>query len=190
MDFRFGDSKKVLANRRKFFVKLSINPNLIAEITQVHGNKVLAVNRTTNPQAKADGLITNKKNLFLMLKIADCMPIGFYDPEHLAIGLIHAGYKGLEKGIIKKTINEIKQNFETNPKDLIVKFSPSIGPCHYKLDIWKEAENQLISCGILKENIDNPKICTYESSDHFSHRRSEDSDQKEGRFVTILGIKM
>ncbi len=56
------------------------------------------------------------------------------------------------------------------------------------MDIWKEAENQLIKTGILKENIDNPKICTYESKDYFSHRRAADQNQDDFRFVTILGL--
>lgn len=189
MDFRFGKHKEVLENRQKFFKKMRINSKTVAEVEQVHDNKVLVVDNILDPNTGADGLITNKAGLRLMLKLADCMAIGFYDPKHRAIGLVHAGRGGLEKGVIKNAINNLKQKFNTNPKDLKVSINPSIGPCHYRMDIWKEAENQLRKVGILPKNINNPKICTYENKDYFSHKRSENRNQPEGRFVTILGLK-
>lgn len=174
MDFRFGDSKEVSENRKRFFKKNGVKN--VVEVKQVHDNKVVFVHETVDPDNMADGIITNKRDIYLMLKVADCIPIGLYDPKHKAIGLIHVGFRGLEKGIIKNTVEKMKKNLNTNPKDLIVKFGPSIGPCHYRLDLWADAENQLISCGVLKKNIHNPKICTYENKEYFSHRRAEDQN--------------
>jgi len=175
-----------LENRRKFLKKMRIK-NAV-EVKQIHGNNIVLVPQTLDPNTQSDGLITNNPALYLMIKVADCMALGLFDPKQKAIGLAHVGWRGSESGIVKNIVNQMKINFHTNPKDLIVTVSPSIGPCHYKMDLWKEAENQLIDCGILKENIDNPKICTYESKNYFSHRRSEDVNEPEGRFVTILGI--
>lgn len=189
MDFRFQETNVVSENRKRFFRKLKINLKDVVEVTQVHDNEVLLAENINYPNTKADGLLTNNPNFYLMINVADCMAIGFHDSKHNAIGLIHAGFRGLENGIIKKVVEAMKQNFKTNSSDLIVKINPSIGPCHYRLDLWKKAEKQLTDYGILKENIDNPKICTYESSNYFSHRRSNDLDEEEGRFVTILGLK-
>lgn len=189
MTFSREDSKKVLENRKKFFKRFGINHKKIAEVKQVHGNKIVIVNKISTKIAEADGLITNNPEIFLMVKAADCHQIGIYDPIHTAIALIHAGYKGLGKRIIKKAIDDLKKNFKSNPKDLIVQFGPAIGPCHYRMDLWTETENQLISLGVLKKNIYNLKICTYESKDYFSHRRSEDTNTPDYRFVTILGLK-
>lgn len=188
MDFRFGNPKQTLKNRNKFFKKLKINPKNIIEIEQVHGNKVLFVDTIPDPKTTADGLITNKNKLYLMLKIADCMAISFYNQKNNAIGLAHVGSKGLEKEIIRNTIHEMKKNFNTNPKDLIIRISPSIGPCCYKMDIWKEAKKQLKENGILLKNIDNPKICTYHTNEYFSHRKAEDNNQDDFRFISVLGI--
>lgn len=188
MEFNSDDPKEVLKNREQFLKSLGINLKAVAEVKQVHGNKVLCVNTKPNPTIQADGLITNNAALYLMLKVADCIPVGLYDPKHNAIGLIHAGWRGLEKGIIKSAIQKMIKNFGSKPQDLIVKFGPSIGPCCYRMDIWKEAEKQLTNCGVLKENIDNPKICTYENKGYFSHRRSQDQNVPDYRFVTILGI--
>lgn len=183
-----GDVNQANMNKLKFFQKRKINPNNVIELQQVHGNKVIRVNKAPGKIAKADGLITNQPDIYLMIKAADCHQIGFYDPKNKVIGLVHAGYKGLEKGIIKNVINSMKKSYRTNLKDLIINFGPSIGPCHYRLDIWTDAENQLIKLGILKNNINNPHICTYESKDYFSHRRAEDRREKDFRFITIIGL--
>lgn len=188
MSFKFGDFQEVSNNRENFFKKIGIDARAIAEVKQVHGNKVVLIEDTVNPETVADGMITNKAGIFLVVKVADCIPISFYDEKHKAIGLVHAGRKGLEKGIIKATVTKMKKDFHTDPKDLTVKLGPSIGPCCYKKDIWQEAQNQLTENGILKENIENPNICTYESKEYFSHRQIEDSKDKEARFVTILGL--
>ncbi|MBI2017579.1 laccase domain-containing protein [Candidatus Daviesbacteria bacterium] len=188
MSIYYGDPKKALENRKRFFGKLGINIKNVVEVKQVHGNKVLLAEDILNSTAEADSLLTNKQGFILMMKIADCMAIGLYDPKHNAIALIHAGFRGLDNGIIKNSIDKMRKKYKTNPKDLIIKINPSIGPCHYRIDLWKQAEEQLIDAGVLKKNIDNPKICTYESSDYFSHRRSDDTNTTEGRFVTIFGL--
>ncbi|MBI2040137.1 laccase domain-containing protein [Candidatus Microgenomates bacterium] len=192
MSFFREDKKTVLENRKKFLKRLGINPNSVAEVKQIHSNKIISVtNRLPSSDTKADGLITNETGIYLMVKIADCIPIGLYDPKHNAIGLIHVGWRGLEKDIIKNVVKSMKKNFNTNPKDLIVKFGPSIGPCHYRLNLWQLAEDQLQKLSVLKKNIDNPKICTYESKDYFSHRRSVVENLKEDyRFITTLGINL
>lgn len=184
-----GEPQKALENRERFLKSLGINTHEVAEVIQVHGNRVVLVKEIIDPNTEADGMITNKSGIYLMVKTADCIPIGLYDPKHNAIGLIHTGWKGLESGIIKNILKQMQKYFKSNPKDLIIKFGPSIGPCHYRIDLWTEAENQLINIGTLKESIDNPRICTYESKEYFSHRRAEDNNIPDYRFITILGLK-
>lgn len=197
MSFTIGDYKEALQNRKKFFSSLKINLNSIIALKQRHGNKVVKVDKThsgsgsinSDDAINADGFITNQEGIYLMVKVADCHQIAFFDPKNLAISLIHAGWKSLDKGIIKNAINLMKKNFNTNPKDLIIQFGPSIGPCCYRIDLWKQAEDQLMHLGIPKKNIDNPKICTYHTNEYFSHRRADDQNLPDYRFVTILGIK-
>lgn len=189
MDPSKGNPKQALANRKKFFQKLGINPKNVAEIKQVHGNKIIVLGNIPDPNIEADGIITNRKDLYLMMKVADCMAIGLYDPKYNIIGLVHVGFRGVENGIIKKEVEAMKQNFKTDPKDLTVKINPSVGPCCYRMNLWTEAKDQLIACGVLEKNIHNPRICTYESKDYFSHRRAVDQNLKDFRFVTILGLQ-
>lgn len=216
MSIYCGDFNQALKNKNKFFKKININPKNVIELKQVHGNKIIKINKIPTRIIEADGLITSNPNVFLMIKAADCHQIAFYDPKNHAIALIHAGWQGLDKGIIKNVVNSLKYNFGTKPKDLIVQFGPSIGPCCYKklpdlkqkndptwklyihkdkddtfgLDLWKFAENQLKKLGVNTKNIDNPKICTYHHKEYFSHRRvSLEEKGQDYRFATIFGIK-
>lgn len=188
MSIYCGDPIQATQNKDNFFKGIKINPNNVVELKQVHGNKIIKVNKIPTKIVAADGLITNNPKIYLMVRAADCHQIGIYDPTHQTIALIHTGYKGLEKRIIKKAVANLKKIYGSNPKDLSVQFGPSIGPCHYRIDLWKEAEDQLISLGTLKENIENPKICTYENKDYFSHRRAVDQNTADFRFATILGL--
>lgn len=190
MSIYCGDFDQTTKNKKRFFQKLKIHLESVVELKQVHGNKIIKLDKVTSEIKNADGLVTNKQNIYLMIKAGDCHQIGFYDPKNHAIALIHAGSKGLQKGIIKKVIINLNKNYDSNPKNLIVQFGPSIGPCCYKTDIWQEAENQLISCGVLKENINNPRICTYHNKEYFSHHQAENENlPNDYRFTTVLGLK-
>lgn len=190
MSIYCGDNKSATANKNTFLKKLKIDPRTVSELKQIHSNKVITLNKTTNKNYTADGLVTDKRNIYLIIKTADCLPIAIYDPKNQVISLIHAGWKGLDGKIISKTISKMRIKFNTDPKDLIVYIGPSIGPCHYRKDLWKQVEDQLVSVGVLQDNIENAKLCTYENKEYFSHRRAEDQKlPNDYRFATILGIK-
>ncbi|MBI3485601.1 peptidoglycan editing factor PgeF [Candidatus Daviesbacteria bacterium] len=216
MSFLTGDKNQALENRKKFARKNDFDENSIVSVNQIHGNKVLKVsNKDGGREIDADGMITNQKGIYLIKKLADCLSIAFYDPKNQAIGLIHAGWQGLDKDIINNVVLQMKRNFRSHSENLIVQFSPSIGPCHYGgppqlrntkdpkwkkyiakdvdenygIDLWQFAKDQLINLGVLEENIYNPKLCTFESKDYFSHRRSQKTNEPDFRFATMLGIK-
>lgn len=216
MSFYTGNKEEALINRKKFAQKNKLDPQKIISVNQVHGNKVLKVcDKDSNQEIDADGMITNQKGIFLIKKIADCLAIAFYDPKNQAIGLIHAGWQGLDKDIINNVVLQMQRTFRVHPENLIVEFSPSIGPCHYGgpiklrqskdpkwqkyiakdadenhgVDLWQFAKNQLIKLGVLEENIYNPKICTFEENKFFSHRRAQKNNEPDFRFAAILGIK-
>ena len=46
-------------------------------------------------------MITNMNGIVLGVLTADCVPILIYDKKNKIIGCIHAGWKGVFKGIIK-----------------------------------------------------------------------------------------
>ena len=225
MSFLRGDHQKVVDNRSRFLAKYGIDPKDTVVMGAVHGVDISPVTKKLDAgkgsligeeSIPVDGLVTNDKDLFLVLHTGDCLPITFYDPVNQAVGLIHSGWKGLDSRIPQRTIEVLTQNYGTNPKDLIIQIGPSIGPCHYGgppnlrttedplwqkfissdvdnhhgLNLWGMAESQLQSSGVRPENIHNQKICTYESPNFYSHRKYEVEKLKDDyRFITVVGIR-
>jgi len=161
-----------------------------------------------------DGLITNEKNLFLFILTGDCLPLALFDPKTKTFALIHGSWDTLFAEILEKTILKLKKEFNVNPQNLLAKIGPSIGPCCYtqknpkqkgkekwlpflkkkgnifSIDLWSFTESELHSLGTPKQNIENPKVCTYHSGKYFSHRKYKDQNlENDYRFATILGIK-
>lgn len=204
-------------NRPRLLKHLGLNPKNLVTVHQMHSTNIIKVSKPeeANSNTRADGLITDQPGIYLGILTADCLPIAFYDPARGAIGLIHAGWKGLDQDIIHNLIQTMQHHFGSDPQDLLVEIGPSIGPCcythlsdlkqkgdpkwqpyilkdhdgSYVLDLWSFAENQLLKSGVPKGNIDNPKICTYHTNQYFSHRKvMNEKLTQDPRFITILGI--
>ena len=216
-----GDKKQSRKNREVFLKKCGIDPKDTLLIATPHGSSITTVYSkdkgkgiVTNDVIEVDGAITNEKHLFLFLLTADCLPIGIVDPKTESIGLLHGSWKSLDENIIDNTIYAMQKEFKTDPKNLVVKFGPSIGPCCYRkiahinqkqnwgkyiqkdndetfiIDIWGFAEKKLLQKGVKKENIHNQLICSYHSSNYFSHRKYILKKLSyDFRFATVFGMK-
>ena len=81
-----------------------------------------------------DGLLTSEIEIALMSTNADCNLILIYDPVKKVIGNIHAGWRGTFEKIVKNAIIKIKEEYNSNPEDIICCFCPSIRKCHFEVD--------------------------------------------------------
>jgi YfiH family protein len=71
----------------------------------VHGAEVVVVtaeNATEVCGAEADALVTAEPDIALAVQTADCVPV-IFEGEHGVFGLAHAGWRGLEAGVIERT---------------------------------------------------------------------------------------
>lgn len=80
-----------------------------------------------------DGLTTNKKGKILSLTFADCMPIYLFDKNKKVIGNVHSGWRGTTKKIAKKAVEFIKENYNSDCKDIICVIGPTIRECHFEV---------------------------------------------------------
>ncbi len=158
---------------------------------QIHGGDVVVVSDDKNLLIEnTDGLITSQRNIPLCIMTADCLPILFFDQEKQAIGVAHAGRKGLSGGIIKNTIEKFKKEFRSDPKNIFVGIGPGIEEKCYEVDgkftnIRKIANDQLLDLGISPENIENIDICTRcDEKEFYSFRRGD----KNERFVSTISL--
>lgn len=178
---------------------------MIIKMQQVHGNKAVIVDGKFPDKIVigCDALITNDKNVILEVKTADCLPISIVDNKLHVIGLVHAGWRGLENGIIKNTLRLMCTKFKVSLSDVKIKIGPHICQNCYEIknDVLEKFENlvhvenqkkylnlsgvaidQLVNLGVLKENITIDKRCTFEDRDLPSYRR----DKTSKRFITSL----
>ena len=164
----------------------------IAFMEQSHSDIWLEID--TAGKYKADGLITNKKNLGLVVQTADCMPVIISDENK--IGVIHIGWKGLENKIFHKII----------PKFNLSKLKVSIGPhaqkCCY--EVKEDLELKFSNYCMKKNNkiyldlsmeikefclrnnieIEVSEICTIENEKYNSYRRDR-TKSRQGSLIWI-----
>lgn len=163
IDFSFktsahDNSYKMLADA------IDIEVNNIVEPVQTHTDEVRILEEVTSSDAlqDVDGLITNKKNIAITSKNADCILFFFYDPKNKVIANVHSGWKGTFKRIAIKTVKKMINEFGSNPEDILCFISPSIRKCHFEVDsdVKEMCENifselsldKIISKGEIKEN--------------------------------------
>lgn len=173
---------------------------------QIHSAHVERVDTQTGP-FECDALITNEAGCALMILHADCQAAIFYDEKKNALGLVHAGWRGQLQKIYTRTIEAMTKEFLSDPKDIKVALSPSLGPenaefIHYKteipenlwrfrinnnhFDLWSMAEQELLEGGILKEHISLSKINTFaHPQDFYSYRRDKGITGRNGTLAFL-----
>jgi YfiH family protein len=185
--------------------------NQIFNIRQIHGGTVLTCVETVMPckaeaVLEADGAVTNLRHVVLALRTADCIPVFLYDPVKRAIALVHAGWRSAEKRIVVAALEQMKENFGTDPQDVKVVLGPSIRSCCYEvgqemcmvfpkamiskkgkwfLDLQRVNRKQLIQTGVSEEKIIDIGLCTCCDERFFSYRRQ---GKKSGRHLSLLKI--
>jgi len=169
---------------------------------QVHGDKVAVIkNKSECEVLGVDGLLTNISGVGLCIFTADCVPVLLGCSEKKAVGVIHAGWRGLAGGILEQGVNKFCLEYNAKPGDIYASIGPCIGPCCFEVSAevaksfnLKEEKTNLdlsgIACGKL-ENIGVKRIsqsgnCTKHETDlFFSYRR----DKTTERIMTFVAIK-
>ena len=194
-------------NRKKLASKYDFDNNHLFYMNQVHGNNVEVITKDSpNLIDNCDGIITNEKNLTLMVMVADCIPIIFFDKIKGVIAAVHAGRNSTFQGIVEVTAKKMINEFECEAKDIEIIFGPSIQKCCYEVNeelvqIVKKSfgeefvNNRLIDLQCINKmllnklgifNITISNTCTKCSNEaYYSYRLNK----KCGRFSGIVTIK-
>jgi len=208
------NANKNLENRKRFLDIAGINNENVVSAEIIHGNKVEIVGEKDCGKiiAGADGIITGEKDVFLSVTVADCLPVFLYEPEEQIAGILHAGWRGLEKNIICVAIEKMKKELGCRPEHVLVGIGPAICRKHFDvgekvaekfkdypeaildeggkifLDLKKVVGTQFINAGGKSENIEISSECVFELQDkYFSHRRDKLEEVKA--MMALIGIK-
>lgn len=77
-----------------------------ARLNQVHGADVLVVDGPTalDDVPTGDALVTARRGVGLMVRVADCVPVLLADPRAGVIGAVHAGRPGMALGVVTAAV--------------------------------------------------------------------------------------
>ncbi|PCJ02849.1 MAG: hypothetical protein COB14_01135 [Alphaproteobacteria bacterium] len=105
---------KIQANRALVAeaAQLSFTENLLS-LYQVHGAKVVYVDKlwSANDRPKADGFVTDQKDIGLGILTADCAPalfLGHKDNGDPVVAAAHAGWKGALGGVLGNVVDAME----------------------------------------------------------------------------------
>lgn len=198
------DPENVVANRRRIGALLGLEELIFAR--QVHGNAVCTAAKGCKQMPECDALTTSDPGLGLVIQHADCQAVILYDPHRHVVANVHAGWRGSAANILAATVAAMQACYGSEPQDLLVGISPSLGPehaefihyrkelpesfWHYQIkpnhfDFWEISRAQLIKCGVKERHIEIAGLCTYADPERFfSYRR----ERQTGRHATVVSL--
>lgn len=133
-----GDNEEnVRENYRRLRNALGISGGMVFS-KQVHGTVIRTAAETDRREPfdpleyEADGLITDKKGLPLIIFAADCLPILMHDPVKSVICAVHAGWRGTTADIAGKAVRKMCTEFSCSAENIRAAIGPGIGKCCFE----------------------------------------------------------
>lgn len=176
-------------------------------LRQVHGVTVIDASGAASG-THADASFTATRNVVCAVMAADCLPVLFAEESGAAVGVAHAGWRGLAAGVIEATA----QAMAVPPGRLLAWLGPAIGaqayeigaevraaflardaraepafapmrPGHWRLDLYAIARQRLASIGVTR--VSGGGFCTATDTERFfSYRR----DKAEERMAAAIWL--
>ncbi|MDR1941617.1 MAG: polyphenol oxidase family protein [Endomicrobium sp.] len=188
--------------RRAVMSFAGLDPQNLIIAQQTHGVNVKIVSKTDRNKiiGDCDALICADPEIILGIFTADCMPIMMACAKRQVIAAVHAGWRGLAGGIIEKTAQILKNDFNAAPEEIDLYIGPHICKRCYevssdfekifglplengKMDLSLAACNKASAVGIVNSTVSS--LCTCNESDlFFSYRR----DKSKERQLTFLSF--
>jgi len=205
---RNGDEPGAVAeNRHRFEAFLPAAP---IPLKQVHGTAVATLVPGSTSMT-ADAAVTRERGVVCSILTADCLPVVIADRAGTAVGVAHAGWRGLAAGILESTMAAL-DDLGAVRGELIAWLGPAIGPAAFEVgedvyaafcendpdaapwfaphtprkwhaDLYGLARLRLRRGGVV--HIHGGGLCTYtDAARFFSYRRERNS----GRMATAVWL--
>ncbi len=211
------DLAHVRMNLDKAFAALQRDPQSMFDSWLVHGTDV-QVARAPRPAdwarpPKADIIVTDRPEVTLFMRYADCVPILLYDPQQQAVAVAHAGWRGTVARVPAVAVAALTQHYGSRPQDLLAAIGPAISAERYEVgdevvrqvqDVFAAqaeellpvyggsthfdlvAANHLILQQAGVHTIEVANLCTASNpQDWFSHRGSGGRTGRFGALITL-----
>ncbi|HSX67245.1 peptidoglycan editing factor PgeF [Nocardioides sp.] len=187
-----GDDPAALAdNWRLVLDAFAPDGASLCDMQQVHGDVVALADPDLAEAPVCDAIVTDRTDVVLAVRVADCVPVLLADPAAGIVGAAHAGRLGVEKDVVGATVARMR---ELGARDVTAWVGPHVcGSCYEvpqamqdevasvepstrsttswgtpALDLGAGVRTQLARAGVAVELL-GP--CTVESETLYSHRR-------------------
>jgi YfiH family protein len=223
--FNEDDAENIYENRRRF-LKLFVGDWTLTGCWQIHSADVRIVHNQQEAEQKArvlgddqycDALVSDTPRILLAVKTADCVPILIGDSTSGAFAAVHAGWRGTSTSIVRRAIEQLRQEYGARAADLRAAIGPAANVCcyevgsevinlfkerfpqsehlftptregHARIDLHQANGNQLINAGVLPERIHSAPLCTMDRNDlFFSYRHEKKLNGRVGRLMSVIG---
>lgn len=218
LGFRVGDEpEKVHGNYRLVAEDMGFELQRITAGKQTHSENIRVIREEDSGKgvsrdsefSDVDGLVTDVKNLPLVVYYADCVPVLLSDEEAGVIAAVHSGWRGTVLEISGNAVRIMTEQFGAVPSRIKAAIGPSIGPCCFEtgaevafqfekalvkekdngkflVDIWQANKNILLKNGLREENIDVLRLCTI-CNNHmlYSYRTHKEATGRMGAFISL-----
>jgi polyphenol oxidase len=221
--FREGDNESnVLQNWGRLATAFAIPLEQFLVVNQIHGDNIFVIPPfgeyfSSRAELNHDAIVTNKTNLAICVKTADCVPVFFVDRIKKIIAVVHAGWRSSALEISAKVVRLLHEKYGSLKQDILAAIGPAIGQCCFEvdaitanafrkqknhevflfpdgrpdkwiLDLAEANRQQIMNCNIPEENIDVSGLCTSCRQDlFFSHRGSGGITGRQINFMMIKG---
>ena len=113
--------------------RAAVAPGPWTWLRQVHGADVVVVEHPgQHAGARADAAVTACEGAVVAVQTADCAPVllaGFHGEDLLAVGAAHAGWRGLQLGVLEATVAALGDLGATH---VTWRLGPCISPAAYE----------------------------------------------------------
>lgn len=203
-----GDDPEAVAGNRRLLQAWLALPEEPRWLKQVHGTAVPAADAIRSDCCEADASFTQAAGTVCAVMTADCLPVLLCDREGTTVAAAHAGWRGLQAGILEQTVSQLAIPGE----QLLAWLGPAIGPDAFEVgpevregfcaiearaeqafrpgegdrwfaDIYQLARQRLQRCGVTA--VYGGEFCTYHDARRFySYRR----DGVTGRMASLIWL--
>ncbi len=180
-------------------------------LRQAHGIRCVELDGSEAPdRIEADAAWTARPGVVCAVLTADCLPVAFTDRNGRAVGVAHAGWRGLANGVVEALVAALP----VDPADLVAWLGPAIGSAAFEVgpevrdafvradpgataafragagdrwhaDLYELARRRLGALGV--NSIEGGGFCTFSDPEKFfSHRRA---GGPTGRMATLAWLE-
>jgi YfiH family protein len=174
-------------------LRIATGARRVVRLRQVHGAVVrmadaVAASEDGEPADEGDALVTGTDGTLLAVTVADCVPVFVVDGEAGALGLAHAGWRGVAAGVLEAMLEMTARELGARVPDLYVHLGPAIcGRCYevgpevpralglqgdpHRVDLRAVLRDRAASFGVSPDRITRSSWCTRCDRDRlYSHR--------------------